>query len=318
MSNSQYAIGDKINTRDLIGRALCAMAEEDDRIWAITSDSGANLAKFAAKYKNRFVDTGIAEQNAAGVAAGLALSGAVVYIMGMSPFVTMRAFEQNRTAIAYQNLNVRIIGTVGGLATGAGSTHYAMEDIALMRSIVNMAVISLSDPLLAPEILEEGLKHEGPFYLRMTSGKSDPVIYEPGSVHFAFGKEIVARQGNDVALLVHGGFVGQALSLSDNLKAEKGIGVRVIDMCSIKPLDAEVLIAAAQETKIVIAWEDHFTFGGLASAVGDLFVDRHILPRKFLRVGIPQVYPGFGSTKELYGKFGMDADAVKRLILQNL
>ena len=301
--------GDILNTRALIAETLCDMAKTDERIWGVTSDCGGNMAPFVRDFPDRFVDTGIAEQNAAGISAGLALSGAIPYILGMTPFVVMRAMEQNRTAIAYQNLPVRIIGWVGGMTSTGGSTHYAMEDVALMRAIANMKVVSISDPLLCADVIRKSVHIEGPLFIRLTMAKADPVLYEPGSVSFAPGKGIVAREGGDVTILAHGCMVARALKVHEQLKAQ-GILARVVDMCSIKPLDEELVLRCARETGGLIVWEDHFMQGGLASAVSDLLADRGCLPRAFKRIGIPETYPGFGAIDGLYRKYGMDEESV--------
>lgn len=310
---SQYKIGDKVDMREIVGEAICDLADANEQVWGVTSDCAGNMKSFIQKHADRFVDVGIAEQNAAGIAAGLALSGAVPYIMGMAPFTTMRAFEQNRTAIGYQNLPVRIIVYVAGMTTGGGSTHYAMEDIAIMRAINNMSVLSVSDPLLGAEAIKAGLTHDGPYYMRMPNGKGEPVLYEPGSVRFEIGKGITARQGGDITIIAHGAMVGLAIHVSDQL-AEEGIGVRVIDMFTIKPLDTELLLQAVKETKRLVVWEDHYAYGGLSSAIADALVDAGVQAELFKRVAIPAVYPGFGSAEALYAKYGMDADTVSKEI----
>ncbi|NLF27144.1 MAG: transketolase [Clostridiales bacterium] len=312
---NNHKIGDILNTRAVVSRAMCDMAESNPGIWALTSDCGGNLRDFIERYPDRFVDTGIAEQNAAGIAAGLALSGAVPYIVGMTPFVTMRCFEQNRTAIAYQNLPVRIVGWVGGMTSGGGSTHYALEDIAIMRSIANMRVVSISDPLMAYAALRASETAAGPMFLRLTMAKADPVIYEPGSVPFELGRGILAHEGGDTTLLVHGGPVRDAIRLAAELDGE-GVHVRVVDMWSIKPLDRELVLDSVRKTGKMVVWEDHFASGGLASAVADCLVDAGVAPEKFVRVGIPETYPGFGPSGELYKKYGMDPETVKGILRQ--
>ena len=309
-----YKLGDILNTRAVVAQTLCDMAETNPSIWALTSDCGGNMKDFLAKYPDRFVDTGIAEQNAAGIAAGLALSGAVPYIMGMTPFVTMRCFEQNRTAISYQNLPVRIIGWVGGMTSGGGSTHYAMEDIAVTRAIANMQVISISDPLMCAAVLRLAETQPGPIFIRLTMAKADPIIYEPGSLNLEIGKGIVAREGNCATLFVHGGLVQRALKLADELAAQ-GVRIRVVDMWSIKPLDKQLVLDSIRKTGKIVVWEDHFKQGGLASAIADCIADTGVQPEKFVRVGIPETYPGFGPYDDLLKKYGMDADSVKNILL---
>ncbi len=311
--SQKYGIGDMLPTRKLLGDTISELADRDERVWTLSSDCGGNMGTFIQKHADRFVDDGIAEQNAAGIAAGLALSGAVPYIMGMAPFVTMRAFEQNRSAIAYQNLPVRIVGYVAGMTTGGGSTHYAMEDIAIMGAMANMTVLSVSDPLLGAEAIRASLDAPGPCYIRCGNGKADPVIYAPGSVKLEIGKGILAREGGDVTILTHGVMVKYALSLADRLR-EEGIGVEVLDMFTIKPLDEDLVCASVGKTRKAVVWEDHRTEGGLATAVAELLLEKKIMPDAFERVGIPQVYPGFGSDAALYGKYRMDEASVEQLV----
>ncbi|MCI8422515.1 MAG: hypothetical protein HFF50_03125 [Lawsonibacter sp.] len=312
---SQYSLGDIVNTRTLIAQTLLDMADNDPAIWALTSDCGGNMKSFVEKYPDRFVDTGIAEQNAAGIAAGLALAGGIPYILGMTPFVTMRCFEQNRSAISYQNLPVRIIGWVGGMTSTGGSTHYAMEDISIMRSIANMKVISISDPLMCASVLRSSGNLEGPIFLRLTTAKADPVIYSPGTQSFEIGKSVLAHDGNDAALFVHGGLVQRALTLARELEQE-GIHLRVVDMWSIKPLDQRAVLDSIEQIGKIVVWEDHFMSGGLASAIADFIADAGVAPQKFVRIGIPETYPGFGPYDSLLCKYHMDAESVKRIVRQ--
>ena len=312
MANT-YKIGQPVSTRDLIGDALCEIAAEDNTVWALTSDAGGNLQRFAKEFPGRYVDTGISEQCAAGLAAGLALDGAIPYIMGMAPFITMRSFEQNRTDIAYQNLPVKIIGSCGGMTLGAGSTHYAMEDISIMRSIANMSVVSVSDPLLVGEVLRKGKNRKGPIYIRIALGKTDPVIYEPGSVSFEYGKGIVVREGKDAAILAHGAMVESALKVSDTLKAE-GIGVKVVDMVSLKPADEEIMLKCVKDTGCIAILEDHYLTGGLGSIFAETMLKNGTMPAAYKHFAIPEVYPGFGTSDALYGKYGLDAVSVATAI----
>jgi transketolase len=317
MSIKTFNFGDILSARNVCGDTLYELAEKYDNVWVLTSDCGGALKEFRRDFRDRYVDTGIAEQNAAGIAAGLALAGAVPHIMGMTPFMTMRACEQNRTSIAYQNLPVRLIGYGGGLTTNAGSTHYAMEDIALMRQIVNMTVVSPGDPNMIRDILHAGMDYDGPIFIRLSQGKKDRVVYEPGTVKFEFGKGIVAREGKDVTIMAHGCVVIMAIELAEKLEKE-GISVRVVDMVSIKPIDEELILKCVEETGKIIVWEDHFAMGGLASAVADVFADHCVVPKVFKRFGIPQVYPGFGSDMELYRKYGYDPDSVEKAIKEML
>ena len=297
-----------ISGRSIIGDTVTEIGQKDNRLWVLTPDIGGALSDFREKCADRFIDVGIAEQNVVGVAAGLALEGNIPIIMGMLPFMSMRSCEQVRTDVCYQNLPVRIIGTGGGLTSGGGSTHNAMEDIAIMRSLVNMTVISIGDPNIIRDVLTTGMTYPGPMYIRLAQGKQDRVLYEPGSVKIEIGKGILARDGTDVTLFAHGEMVLQALEAATALAAEN-ISVRVVDMFTIKPLDEELIVRCANETGRIMVLEDHLMYGGLASAVADTLVDHGVSVKKFKRLGIPQVFAGFGSGQELRDKHGYGLDA---------
>ena len=303
--------GVMMSARTVVGDTLRDIGLKDNRLWAVTADVGGALTEFKKHCPERFVDVGIAEQNAVGIAAGLALEGNIPVIMGMIPFLTMRCFEQVRTAVAYQNLPVRIIGTGGGLVLGGGSTHNAMEDISLMRSIVNMTVISIGDPNMVRDVIYAGMDHPGPMFVRLSQGKSDLVVYDTGSVKFEIGKGILARDGTDITIFAHGEMVIQSLEVAADLESE-GLSVRVVDMVSIKPLDEELTLRCVKETKRIIVWEDHLMTGGLASAISDLLIDKGVYPEKFRRLGIPQVYAGFGNGEELRTKYDYNRESVKK------
>ena len=298
-----------LSARSVIGDTLHEIGLKDPRLWVLTPDIGASVTEFKRDCADRYVDVGIAEQNVVGVAAGLALEGNIPVIMGMIPFLTMRACEQVRTAVCYQNLPVRIIGTGGGLTSGGGSTHNAMEDISLMRSMVNMTVISIGDPNMIRDILYAGMEYPGPMFIRLAQGRRDLVLYEPGSMKYEIGKGIIAREGSDVTIFAHGEMVAQSLEVAATLEND-GISVRVVDMFTIKPLDEELVLRCVDETKRIVVWEDHLMTGGLASAISDLLMDKGAYPAAFKRLGIPQVYAGFGSGEELRAKYGYNRDSV--------
>lgn len=303
--------------RDNTGKKLEELASKHDNVWVLTADTGGFLAGFKKDYPDRFVDVGIAEQNVMGTAAGLALAGNVCFVTGMIPFMTMRACEQVRTAICYQNLPVRLIGTGGGLTSGGGSTHNAMEDLAIMRSLVNMTVISVADPNMIPDLLEESMTYPGPMFIRLAQGKKDRVIYEAGTAKYEIGKGLVVREGGDVTIFAHGEMVGEAMDAAIELEKE-GIEVTIVDMYSIKPIDEELVIKCTERTGNVIVLEDHLAYCGLASAIADVYADRGVAPKKFRRMGIPQVYAGFGSGAELQRKYGYDAEATIKAVKEML
>jgi transketolase len=297
--------------RDATGRKLEELAGKHSNVWVLTADTGGFLGHYKKVFRDRFVDVGIAEQNLMGVAAGLALDGNICFVTGMIPFMTMRACEQVRTAICYQNLPVRLIGTGGGLTSGGGSTHNAMEDIAIMRSLVNMTVISIADPNVIPDLLEQSMTYPGPMFIRLPQGKKDRVIYAEGAVSYEIGKGLIVAEGKDITIFAHGEMVGEALDLLPELE-KIGISAQSVDMYSIKPIDEERGLRCTEETGRVIVLEDHLMYGGLASAIADVYVDRCVAPKQFKRLGIPQVYAGFGSGAQLRAKYGYDKAAVVR------
>jgi transketolase len=302
------------SARSIIGETLHELGQKYDNVWALTADTGGWISAFRKDFPDRFVDVGIAEPNLAGIAAGLALEGNIPFIAGMIPFMTMRACEQNRTDIAYQDLPVRLIGTGGGLSSGGGSTHNAMEDIAIMKSMVNMTVLSIGDPNMIRDIMYLSIDYPHPIYIRLAQGKQDRIIYEPGTIEFKIGMGLVAREGSDAAIISHGDMVFQALEAANELEKEDGISVRVIDMYSIKPVDTELIIQTTNEVGKILVLEDHLMDCGLASVVADVFADNGVYPKKFKRLGIPQAYAGFGSGAEQRTKYGYDQAATKAAI----
>lgn len=312
-----FNFGEWISARSVIGDTLYEIGATNDKLFVCTPDVGMNLKHFRQSYPDRYIDVGIAEQNCVGVAAGLALAGNIPVIMGMLPFLSMRACEQVRTAVCYQNLPVRIIGTGGGLTSGGGSTHNAMEDLAIVKSMVNMTVLSICDPNMIRDILHLSMDYPGPMYIRLAQGKKDRQLYEPGTIRFSIGGSVTANEGSDLTILAHGEMVGEALDIAEELKAE-GLSIRVVDMYTIKPFDQQAVRKAVDETGHIVVWEDHLMSGGLASAISDFFVDNEIRPKSFKRFGIPQVYAGFGSGEELRKKYGYHRDDVTAYIRELL
>ncbi|WP_426321771.1 transketolase family protein [Microbacterium sp. E-13] len=292
-----------VSARSVIGSTLAELGAAHPDLWVLTPDIGGSLGEFRAGFPDRFVDVGLAEQACVGIAAGLAYDGKTPVVFGMLPFLSMRALEQIRTDVCYPNLPVKIVGSHGGLVGNGGSTHYAVEDIALMLALTNMTVTSVADPLMVGEVLRASMDLDGPIYVRIGVGKADPIIYEPGTVHVKIGKGIVAREGRDLTIMAHGTTVHQALQAAELLAAE-GIDARVIDMFTIKPLDEELVLACAAETGAIVVVEDHLAYGGLGSRVADLLMDRGAGGVAFERLGIPPVYAGFGPDAALREKHG--------------
>lgn len=307
----------KANPREIYGKKLVELGARDARITALTADvtSSNKFQYFAEKFPERFRNVGIAEQNLAGIAAGLALGGKIPVITSFAPFLSMRACEQVRTDICYVNLPVKLIGTCAGVAGGKmGSTHAALEDLAIMRNMPNMTVIAPGDPMLCGELFEQMVALESPAYMRVGRG-DDPVIYEEG-VHAVLGKAIMAREGEDATVIACGTMVYEALCAADRLAAE-GIHVRVLDMHTIKPLDKNAVLKAARETELLVTVEDHFVTGGLGTAVAEV-LSENACGVRLHRLGIPDVFPIFGDAPELYRYYGMDREGICAVIRSGL
>ncbi|WP_248239881.1 transketolase family protein [Microbacterium kunmingense] len=304
-----FTFGEFLGARSVIGSTLAELGEERENLFVLTPDIGATLVEFRDRFPDRFIDVGLAEQACVGIAAGLAYDGNIPVVSGMLPFLSMRALEQIRTDICYPNLPVKIIGTHGGLVGNGGSTHYAVEDLALMSALTNMTVTSIGDPLMVGEIIRQSMSMPGPLYIRLAVGKKDMVLYEPGQHDIRIGKGIIAREGTDLTLFTHGTTVAQALTAAEQV-AEAGISVRVVDMFTLKPIDEELILDSAERTDgRFVVLEDHLAYGGLASRISDVIADRRLHLTAFERLGIPQVYAGFGEDEQLRDKHGYGLSA---------
>lgn len=301
------------SARAIVGSTLAELSDDHDNLWVLTPDIASTLVEFQERRPDRFLDVGLAEQACVGIAAGLAYDGNIPVVSGMLPFLSMRALEQVRTDVCYPNLPVKIVGTYGGLVGNAGSTHYAVEDLSLMCSLTNMTVTSIGDPLMVGEILRQSMDMAGPIYIRLGQGKKDPVLYER-PLEVRIGKGIVAQDGSDVTLFTHGTTVAQALTAAEQV-ADDGISVRVVDMFTLKPIDVELIERCAQETAgRFVVLEDHLAVGGLATRIADVAADRCLRLTSFERLGIPQVYAGFGGEAELRDKHGYGLDATTQAL----
>ncbi|CDJ98979.1 Transketolase C-terminal section [Microbacterium sp. C448] len=313
-----FTFGEFLGARSVIGTTLAELGDEYPNLWVLTPDIGATLVEFRDKFPERFLDVGLAEQACVGISAGLAYDGNIPVVSGMLPFLSMRALEQIRTDVCYPNLPVKIIGTHGGLVGNGGSTHYAVEDLTLMGALTNMTVTSIGDPLMVGEVLRQSMTMTGPLYIRLAVGKKDKVLYEPGTQDIRIGKGIIAREGTDATIFTHGTTVAQALDAADEL-AKDGRSIRVVDMWTLKPIDEELIIRSAAETDgRFIVLEDHLAYGGLATRIADVVTDNGVHLTAFERLGIPQVYAGFGEDEQLRDKhgYGLEATiaAIRRVI----
>jgi len=271
--------------RNAYVKALYELAEQDDRVCSLIADIGIFVFdKFKEDFPGRFFNVGIAESNMVGVAAGLALCDKIPFIYTIIPFVTARCLDPIRIDVCYQNLNVKIVGVGSGFTYGIlGATHHAIEDIAIMRAMPNMAVISPADPSETARATKAAAEREGPVYIRL-SRPGGPVIHHR-DYRFEIGKAIVLRNGHDATIISTGEVTSIALEAAESLSKEN-MDIRVIDMHTIKPIDKAVVLSAAEETKAIVTLEEHSIIGGLGSAVAEVLAEEAPGKALFGRIGI--------------------------------
>lgn len=294
-------------TRDAYGDALLEIGDNDKVVVLDADLSGSTKsAVFKKKYPERFFNVGIAEQNLAGISAGLAAYGKIPFCSSFAMFLTGRAFEIIRNSICYPNLNVKLCATHAGLTVGEdGASHQSIEDIAIMRSLPNMTVLSPCDYYETKKCVKAALKADGPTYIRM--GRSKVPTLTDENTEFEIGKGITMREGNDVSIISTGIMTSRAVEASDILK-KSGISARVINIHTIKPLDTELIIKAAKETGKIITAEEHSVIGGLGSAVSELLSET--FPVIVKKIGVKDKFGKSGDGEELLKEYGLTAEAI--------
>lgn len=301
-------MAEKMATRQAYGKALIELGKKYPQLVVMDADLSKSTmtAEFGKTYPDRFFNMGIAEQNLYASAAGLALSGKTVCASTFAMFAAGRAFEIIRNSIGYTKANVKICATHAGITVGEdGASHQTFEDIALMRTIPGMTVINPSDGVSAKKLLGQAVAMNGPCYVRL--GRAAVPIFYDEAADIALGKGNMLRDGNDVTVIATGIMVNEAVMAAEKLAAG-GISVRVVDIHTIKPIDAEIIIKAAQETKAIVTAEEHSIIGGLGSAVAEVVV-RHA-PVKMAMVGQQDTYGESGKPDELKKKYKMTADDI--------
>ncbi len=307
----------KIATRESYGNALKELGAEFPELVVLDADlaEATKTGIFKKAYPDRHIDCGIAECNMMGIAAGLSLVGKIPFVSSFAMFAAGRAFEQVRNSIGYPHLNVKIGATHAGITVGEdGASHQCNEDIALMRTIPGMVVMCPADDIEAKAAVRAALEHEGPVYIRF--GRSAvPVINDNPDYKFEIGKGTVLREGTDVTLVATGICVDSALGAAEKLAAE-GISAEVINICTIKPLDEELIVKSAKKTGKVVTVEEHSVIGGLGSAVCDCLCAKLPVPVK--KIGMQDVFGESGSAAALVQKYGLDAEGVYKSVKEFL
>ena len=307
----------KIATRDSYGNALAEMGKECPELVVLDADlAGATKTGiFKKAFPERHIDCGIAESNMVGIAAGLATTGKIPFVSSFAMFAAGRAYEQVRNAVGYPKLNVKIGATHAGISVGEdGATHQCNEDIALMRTIPGMVVINPSDDVEAKAAVRAAIEHQGPVYLRF-GRLAVPVINDRPDYKFELGKGIVLREGKDLTIVATGLCVNESLIAADML-AKDGIEAKVINIHTIKPLDEELIVAAAKETGKVVTVEEHSVIGGLGSAVCDALSAK--APTPVLKIGMQDVFGESGPAVQLIKKYELDGEGIYKQIKEFL
>ena len=300
----------KIATRGAYGEALVELAEKYPELVVFDADlANATMTKgFAAKYPERFFDMGIAECNMTGVAAGMAACGFKPFTNTFAIFASGRAWEQVRNSIAYPGLNVKVVGSHGGLSVGEdGATHQSVEDLALMRAIPGMMVVNHCDGNEMKQAVEALLNYDGPAYLRLGRAAVETVTDEIEGYKFELGKGATLRDGSDVTVIATGMMVQLALKAADILAGE-GVSVRVIDMHTIKPLDEALVLKAAKETGCIVTTEEHSVIGGLGGAVAEFLSEN--CPTPLVRHGVNDEFGRSGTAAAVLEAYGLTTEGL--------
>lgn len=306
-----------IATRESYGNTLVELGKTYDNLVVLDADLAAatKTGMFKKAYPDRFFNCGIAEGNMMGIAAGLAASGKIPFVSSFAMFATGRAYEQIRNSIGYPGLNVKICASHAGITVGEdGATHQCNEDISLMRNIPGMVVMCPADDIEAKAAVKAAIDYEGPVYIRF--GRSAvPIINDESNYKFEMGKGCILKEGKDLTIVATGICVCEALKAAEKLEAD-GISTKVINIHTIKPLDEELIVAAAKETGKVVTVEEHSVIGGLGSAVCDCLSEK--APTQVMKIGINDVFGESASAAVLVHKYGLDAEGIYKKISDRL
>lgn len=300
-----------VATRDAYGKVLAELGKVNQDIVVLDADLSASTktAEFARLFPERFFDMGVAEQDMIGTAAGLAAAGKIAFASTFAVFGSGRAWDQVRMSVAYTRLNVKIVVTHAGITTGEdGASHQANEDIAIMRALPNMTVVVPADAVETENVIRAAVAYYGPMYIRLSRPKT-PLIYENNSYGFQIGKGVILRGGADVTVFACGTMVSVALDAAKILEGER-ISARVVNLHTIKPLDRELIIQCARETRAVVTAEEHSIIGGLGGAVAEVLCEN--IPTPMVRVGLNDLFGESGKPEELMIKYGLTAAEVAK------
>ena len=301
-----------------MGRRCCTSA----RRWTISlllqqilSDA-TRITEFSKRFPKKFLNVGIAEQNLVGIASGMALAGKTVFATTFAAFAAMRSCEQLRTDMGYQQANVKLVGADGGVVMGTlGNTHYAVEDISIVRALPYVVLLSPADGLEIVKATLAAAEYKGPVYIRLTGAANNPIVYRE-EYEYKIGKAITIAEGKDVTLIATGTMVATALEAA-RLLQDAGVSARVVDMHTIKPLDEEAVRKAARETGLIATIEEHSILGGLGGAVAEVMAEMGNAP-KLVRIGLPDSFGPIGTYLEQLERYGLTGRQIADKILLKL
>jgi transketolase len=304
----------KMGQRGSFALAVEEIAAEDDELIVMTADltTLTGLTRFKEKCSGKFLNIGIAEQNMICLAAGMAKEGKNVFVTTYSNFLAMRAYEQIRIQLGYMQFNVKVVGTGSGLAMGmSGNTHYGIEDIALMRAVPGLTVVSPADGTETVKIIREAAKCCRPIYIRLGGVLNNPIVYSE-DYPFEFGKAVMLRKGEDVAIIATGTMVHEAIKAAETLQV-MGINATVIDMHTIKPLDTAMIRQVCKNVKLIVTVEEHSFIGGLGSAVAEYVSEILDMP-PLMKIGIPDAFLKVGDYRYLLEQTGLTGPQIAEKI----
>ena len=305
----------KLGMRGSFALTIEEIAAQDDELMLMTADLATltGLTRFKEKYPHKFLNVGIAEQNMIGIAAGLAKEGKTVFTTTYSNFLAMRSYEQIRNHLGYMQFNVKVVGSGSGFAMGmSGNTHYGLEDIALMRAVPGLMVVSPADGGETMKAVWEAARYQGPVYIRLTGAMNAPVVY-PEDYQYTLGKSVPLRNGKDITIIATGTMVHHALEVAKILEAW-GISASVIDMHTIKPLDTDAISNACTNSYLIVTVEEHSIIGGLGGAVAEYLCGLPGAPRQLI-IGIPDAFQKVGDYQYLLEQNGLTSPQIAAKIM---
>lgn len=317
-SKSNARMWSMLGSRGAFGVAMIEVGSNMDNLMVLSSDlsSSSGLDKFKKLYPNKFFNVGIAEQNMIGIAAGLAKEGSTVFATTFATFASMRSCEAIRTNLAYMNLNVKVVGLSGGISLGIlGNTHNGLEDLAIMRAIPNLTVLSPADGAEIIKTVIAAAEYKGPVYIRLTGEMNNPIVYNE-DYDFTIGKAVTLREGSDITIIATGTMVYESLAAAKLLE-KQGISAAVIDMHTIKPLDTSVIDKACKLSKLIVTVEEHSIIGGLGGVVAEYKATIAGAPKQ-LFIGLPDKFGKAGEYKYLLEKYGLTGKQISEKIKENL